>query len=137
MHPKIEQMLSKYIKNIFSFDSKLVGIWETKHGENRENLMRLYEDGTGMIFYWVYELDEEPKEVVYEIIWKKVIFRRIALKLKNENKFTVIKYVIKNYVDENGKNYHELINPKFHIGNNYTVKFFWKINGKLYREKNT
>lgn len=128
-------ILNKVIKKLFKRNNQLVGIWETKHAENHENLMRLFEDGTGMIFFWLYEFKKEPRELVYEIEWKRVAFRRVAFKLKNEKKFIFIKYLIKTYIDSDGNKYDELYDPNFRIGNNKDVKFFWKMNGKLYRKK--
>ena len=129
-------ILKKIIRKLFYKKNELAGIWETKHGNNHENLMRLFEDGTGMIFYWMYEINEEPRELVYEIEWKKIGFRRVAFKLKTENKFTSIKYRIKPNINLSGEKYDELYDPYFSIGNNKDVKFFWKVNGKLYRKKN-
>lgn len=126
--------LKKIIEKLLN-RKELVGIWETKHGDNQENLMRLFEDGTGMIFHWLCEIKEEPREIAYEFDWKKVGFRRVAFKLKKDKKFVSIKYTIRPYVDSEGNKYDELYNPSFRIGNNKDIKFFWKVNGKLYRKK--
>ncbi len=124
------------LKKIFKKNNDLVGVWETKLGYNRENMMRLFEDGTGMIFQWFYETNEEPRQRVYEIQWKKSGYRKVAFKLKNEKKFTSIKYLIKPYIDSAGDKYDELYDPNFRIDGNKDVKFFWKVNGKLYRKIN-
>ena len=125
--------IKKIFKKLFEKSDKLVGVWETKHLDLQNNLMRLYEDGTGIIIYWIYEINVEPHQVIFEINWKTSGFQKVAFKLKNEKKFTSIKYCIKRFTDSEGNIYDELYDPDFSIGDNKDIKFFWKVYGKLYR----